>query len=131
MSDPSIQFILYDTLFECMASYFDCEVSEIKEQKGVWEWADYDGKKHSVSMEDAINDILSNGKTWGWVENKKRIHFWKDKSATKKQIIRTLAHELGHTHRPFHRDTFKEEQKAEKYAEVAETAYDIMGEINN
>lgn len=65
--------------------------------------------------------------TWGFCRNKKEIHVWVDKKvASKRSIVRLLAHEIGHKQRPFHRLSSKEEDKAESYAAVALTAYDIM-----
>ena len=129
MADPVIQLIVYDTLLECMAAFFDCDASEVQEQEGVWEWADWDGERHTESAKEVISTILAESKVWAWVENKSIVHLWKDKEATQKQILNVLAHEIGHTHRPYHKDSFKEEQKAEKYAEVASLAFDMMKDL--
>jgi len=130
MSDKTIQLVVYDTLINCMAAYLECEISEVEKAEGFWEWADWDGEKHSMPMQEAITEIKENN-TWGWLEDKHIMHVWIGREAEPKEIIELLAHELGHSHRPYHKDTFKEEQKAGKYAEVAGTAYEMMCEINN
>ena len=129
MVDHVIQLIVYDTLLECMAAFFDCDTSEVQKQEGVWEWADWDGEQHSQSTREAISTILKERKVWGWVEEKSIVHLRKDEEATQKEILNVLAHEIGHTHRPYHKDSFKEEQKAEKYAEVATLAFDMMNSL--
>jgi len=129
MTAPDIQVVEYDTLLDCLAAYFKCDIPELKTLKGNWEWTDWQGDVHSQSMKAALVTLMLERKVWGWLEDKHTIHIWVDKSATPKQVIRVLAHELGHSHRPFHRNDSKEEQKAALYAEVAETAFDMMGDL--
>jgi hypothetical protein len=43
--------------------------------------------------------------------------------------VRLIAHELGHTHRPYHRSSTVEEAKAERYATVATIAFNTMKEM--
>lgn len=118
--------IKYKTLEECMAEYFDCDIVDIPKQ-GLWEWMDGD-RLRVWGMRRVIRSRTKAG-TWGWVEDKGKIHIWIADYAKKKHIIRTLAHEMGHIMRPYKRISTEEEAKAERYAEVAQGAFMAMEAI--
>jgi len=95
----------------------------------MWEWADADGEPHKQPMREAIADIKAKEPVWAWVEDKHVLHIWIGDTATPAQVLGVLAHEVGHTYRPYHRCVFKEEQKAAKRADIAMLAFDIMNAL--
>ena len=101
---------------ECLAAFFCCIPAELDSIKGRWEWQDENGKRHERSNKKAIEDIR-NRNIWGFVENKKTIHYFVRKKATLRQVVDFFAHEIGHMQRPFHR-SLKEEMKAAKYSKL-------------
>lgn len=130
MSEPDLlKVIRYETLLECMAEFLDCEVSEVEGQPGTWIWGDWAGEEHRMSMKKAISKILSDDEIWGWLEDKETMHLWFEKGIDPKSLIRVIAHEVGHSCRPFHREAVREEQKACMYGMVAGTAFDIMNDL--
>lgn len=129
MSGHDFQLKVYSTLLECMASYFNCDVSEVKSQQGYWEWVKPDGTKCRHTVQVVIDLVIEKNKVWAWIEDKHIIHIWHDKEADQQEIISTLAHEIGHSYRPFHRDRHKEEIKAEKFADVAAQAFYLMNNL--
>lgn len=126
--NPELVIVRYDTLRECLAAYLCCECDKVEDQEGIWQWSDAHGTHHESSMKDAIALILQD-LVWGWVEDKHILHVWTSDQATPEHILNMLAHEMGHTRRPWHRDTFLEEQKACGHALVAVTAFQIMNEF--
>lgn len=109
-----------------MAAYFDCDVKDLPKQ-GRWEWMD--GDRFRVwPMSRVIRTRRKTG-TWGWCENKRKLHLWVGDHAKEISIIRLISHEIGHMQRPFKRVSREEEAKAEQYANVAQTAFQIMNEI--
>lgn len=127
--NEDLRVIRYDNLLDCMAEYLGCEVSEVEDQDGTWIWGDWMGNERSMSMKDAIARILSDDDIWGWLEGKEIIHIWFEKDIDPKKLIGVIAHEIGHSCRPFHRDTVKEEQKACMYQMVAGVAFDVMNDL--
>ena len=128
MKQNDLKVIRHETLRSCMAESLYCEVEELDDQDGTWEWADWDGEKHSMSMKEAISKISSE-EVWGWLDGKDTVHLWFDKNVDPKRLIAVIAHEVGHSYRPYHRDRFKEEQKAGLYEVVAGTAFEIMMDL--
>lgn len=127
MKQNDLTVIRYATSRACMAEFLDCEVDEVEDQDGTWIWGDYDGE-HSMPMKEAISKILSS-RVWGWLGNKDTMHIWFAKNVDPKRLMAVIAHELGHSNRPWHRDTVREEQKASLYEEVAGTAFEIMSDL--
>ena len=119
--------IRYATLRACMAEYLGCEATEVEDQDGTWLWGDEDGA-HSMPMKEAISKILSR-RVWGWLGNKDTMHIWFAKNVDHKRLLQVIAHEVGHSYRPWHRDTVREEQKADLYGVVAGTAFGIMMDL--
>ena len=104
-----------------MAAFYDCDISELVNIEGTFEMLWASGKRESWDVQKAMSDIRKCS-CWAWVENKTIIHFFISSQATMLQLVKLFAHELGHTQRPYHR-TLKEEQKADKYSNVAAAAY--------
>lgn len=118
-----ISFFTYDSLEECMSSFFNCEPNEVKNLPH-WKWMD-DGRYRVWSMSRVLRNRRKTG-TWGFCRGKKEIHVWIGNNAKKESIISLLAHEIGHTKRPYRRTRELEESKAETYAEVAKIAFEMM-----
>ena len=124
MINDTITVKTYKSLTKCLKTFFNGTIPE----SGWWEWLDADGCKHKIKLQDAIKRHKKEG-CWGWVENKDTIHLWVGKKCSSENLIRLIAHELGHMNRPFHRSLI-EEQKAERYAAVAQLSLIIMGDVN-
>lgn len=126
MTNQEIQVVRHDTLLGCLAAYFDCSIPELKTLKGSWEWIDADGNYHSQPMKAALVTAVLERKAWGWLEDRRILHIWCDKKATPVQVLKVVAHEIGHSRRPHHRKGLRDERKAAQYARVAMMAFDIM-----
>lgn len=124
MAHPGIEIKTYKRFADCFKAYF---YPGKVPQKGYWRWMDENGKKRQLCLKKTIAAIKAN-KCWGWLEKKTIIHLWIGAGCNDVDIIRLIAHELGHAKRPFHR-SLKEEMKAEKYASVAELAFLIMEDV--
>ena len=127
MKQNDLTVIRHATLRACMAEFLRCDLDEVESQDGTWIWGDYDGE-HSMPMKEAISKILSS-RVWGWLEGKDTMHIWFAKNVDPRRLIAVIAHEMGHSNRPYHRDTVREEQKASRYEWVAFTAFDIMSDL--
>lgn len=121
-----ISVLTYDTLEECLAAFLNCEVDELHSKKP-WVW-EQDGRVTVWGMRRMIRCRKKEG-TWGFCENKGNIHVWVASHAKPVSILRLLAHEIGHRQRPFKRNNFAEERKAEVYADVTVSAFEIMETI--
>jgi len=121
-----IQVLTYDTLEDVVAAYYSCENSEIY-SKGPWDW-EQDGKRTVWSVRRMLRCRKKEG-CWGFCADKGDIHVWVDVHAKPSKIIRMLAHEIGHKQRPFKRTRILEERKAESYADVTLSAFEIMEDI--
>lgn len=127
MAEEELSYITYSTIDECLAAFFLCEVSELDSVGGFWEGVDGDGNDYFRPNKEAITSIRE-WSCWGWIEDKQIIHVYIGPDASMEAIIRLCAHEIGHMQRPYHR-SIKEEQKACKYSDVAETAYRMAQRI--
>ena len=127
MKQNDNEVIRHATLRACMAAFLDCEADEVEDQDGTWIWGDVDGE-HSMPMKEAISTILS-FRVWGWLEGKDTMHIWFAKNVDHKRLLQVIAHEVGHSYRPWHRDTVLEEQKADLYGVVAGQAFQIMDDL--
>ena len=67
---------------------------------------------------------------WGFCNDKEEIHIWCTAKTTEREKLRLIAHEIGHTQRPYHKNIEEEEAKAERYAEVSAKAFDLMQQLN-
>lgn len=123
-----LQILRYSELEECLAAYLRCSTDELGEQEGVWVWADYGGERHERSIREAI-DIIRDDDCWGWLEDKSVLHLWYSDGVTERSLLNMISHELGHRERPHHRTIEKEERKANQYAMISTTAYDIMQDL--
>lgn len=95
--------------------------------KGKCSWTD-GTRERKWPMRRFVRSCRKRG-LWGWCEKKKLIHAWIADYADPGAVIRFFAHELGHMQRPHHRRRGQEEAKAEQYASVAKTAFEMMIEI--
>ena len=122
-----IDIITYKTINDCLAAFYGIDKKELSEVDGHFEWKDCNGREFTMEAQKAIQ-MIRKKKVWGWVEGKKTIHAFIRKSASLRDIIELLAHEVGHMQRPFYR-SLKEEQKANIYEEVAVCAFDIATQL--
>ena len=60
---------------------------------------------------------------WGFVDDKKVVHFWMKESTPLDTLITFIAHETGHLNGHIYKDQRKEEEKAHLYDQVALYAY--------
>lgn len=118
--------VRYNSLEECMAAFFCCDVEDLPTQ-GRWEWMD--GDRFRVWPMSRVLRVRRKTGTWGWCEEKRVIHLWVADHADDLSIMRLIAHELGHMRRPFKRESHEEEAKANQYADVAQTAFQIMRSV--
>ena len=118
--------IPYATLEACMAAFYGCAESELLQQ-GPFIWENDDGP--CVWPIRRLIRVRKKWGTWGWCEQKKTIHVWISPEAEEHKIIELLAHELGHTEKPFHKTMQKEETKACRYAVIAQRAYKMMLDV--
>ena len=68
---------------------------------------------------------------WGFVKGEKSVHLWidKGKKSFKDVLIYLVAHEIGHTIKPFYKRASDEEIKATRYEEFVELAYRVTEKI--
>ena len=111
----------YPTINGCLAAFFDCEVGELCSLSGRFEMRWADGNESKWEVQEAIKKFRKK-RCWGWVEDKTFLHYFIRKSATMVDLVKLFGHEIGHMQRPWHRG-LKEEQKADKYANMAAAAY--------
>lgn len=121
-----VEIIRYESLEKCVAAFLGCSPEEIPD--GKWWWAEEDGSVHAWPMSRVLRVRRKRG-TWGWCEDKKVLHLWVAPYAEFKCVLRLVAHELGHTKRPYRRLRSQEEAKADTYANVAVLAYGIATEL--
>lgn len=129
MTDPSIKLVRHDNILDCMAAYFECSVPELKTLKGDWTWMDEDGQIHSKPMKAALTTLVIERKVWGWLDDRRVLNIWVSEKAEPWQVLRVMAHELGHCLKPFYKNNLREEKKAAKYAKVATKAFVLMEEL--
>lgn len=121
MSAP-VEIVRYPTLAACLRAFHGLSGRD-RLPDGVWEWKTSDGTLERLRDRYARREIRKR-KCWGWCENKGRIHLWIAPGAEYREVFKLLAHEFGHMQRPYYR-SLDEEQKACKYAKVAEFAWDV------
>ena len=74
--------------------------------------------------------IDSKPPAWGWAEYGTRtIHVYVADDCPMDRAVALIAHEIGHLMKPRPKDKVMEERKAEKYATVAKTAFDMAQKI--
>ena len=112
----------YRTINTCMAEFFNLEdTKSLDSLSGHFEMRWANGNESKWDVQEAIRHIRKR-KCWGWIEDKTILHYFIRKSATMADLVKMFAHEIGHMQRPWHRG-LKEEQKADKYANIAAAAY--------
>ena len=128
-----VRLVIHPTVDGILQSYCGEEYEGLKEgdttSVNVMRYDENTGEYNQASFWDMKKDILQKGH-WGFCNEKEEIHIWTSAKTTDKQKIRLIAHEIGHTNRPFHNDIEKEEAKAEKYADVTAKAWDLMQQLN-
>lgn len=115
----SVLFKLYTDVEEIVDGYMGGE--ETTAMHGITESREVD----RATMLQEVTDIG----VWGWSEvgvDLNVIHFWVDHEMNPEDIrehmLCLLAHEQGHLLRPYHKNMNVEEQKAQRYENVAQLA---------
>ena len=119
--------VRYRTLRDCLAEYFGCKPAEVP-KRGHWHWTDMDGKRHKDTMAKTMRRMRNRG-CWGWCEGKAKIHVWINSRCKPIDAIALIAHEIGHTQKPFRVTSDAEERKANTYESVAKGAIQVYGAL--
>ena len=118
-----VRVVHYATLRECMEAYYRGPVPA----HGTWIGYDRNRKPYRRTMR-WIMRAHRRRRCWAWVENQHIIHIWTTRETSMRELVRVLAHEIGHTEKPYMRRD-REEAKAAQYEFVALTAYDIASQL--
>lgn len=121
--DLKLSLMIYATPEEIVEAFYG-PLDQIESIGGF----DGDGVNYTLSVEDMLTSVRKMG-CWGFCDNKTCIHVWFAADVDIKDLIRLLAHERGHSLRPFLRDSAAEERKAGKYEEAAVFAFEIAQEL--
>jgi hypothetical protein len=87
----------------------------------------YDGGE--LTSKEWVNTIKEQG-IWGFIDNKKVIHFWMDKNCPFELLLTFIAHETGHLNGRQYKNQDREEKKAHEFDQVAVYAYGQALEFN-
>ncbi|MBE3085041.1 MAG: hypothetical protein IMZ64_02350 [Bacteroidetes bacterium] len=109
------KFIRYYSIEKLMASLL-----QIPESKAGDYSVGYDGGE--LSNVDFKKAIEHQG-VWGFIDDKKVVHYWMKKSAPLDTLITFIAHETGHLNGRTYKNQRKEEEKAHSYDQIALYAY--------
>ncbi len=124
-----IRIKIYDSVQECFEAHLGCKLSDIGEMGGY----DADGKEYKFTPQEAMGNMKEMG-CWGFCNDKSNIpilHVWWSPECQITDLIHLLAHERGHTLRPWHSSEEKEEMKAERYGKTARFAYQVAMQLMN
>lgn len=119
-----LKIFLHDTIESVFEEYFRCPVEEMNGMGGF----DQNGKEYELSAQEIFDNVKTCG-CWGFVNDKRDIHFWFRPDVDKRELVRFFAHEKGHTMKPYHRDDMKEEMKAGRYEDAAIFGYDVATQL--
>lgn len=125
--NQKIKIKIYDSVQECFEANLDCKLSEIEEMGGF----DGDGNEYKFTPQEAMENMVKRG-CWGFCDEKSTIpiiHIWCSPECQIDDLIHLLAHERGHTLRPWHSSPQREEMKADRYGETARFAYQVALQI--
>jgi len=114
LEDSEAQIVRHKTCRACLEAFLGCPVEKAKAIKGFYQ----DGSPYRIGAKRFLEMCRHRG-WWGFVNNKKTIHFWAGRKASLLGLVRFFAHERGHQMRPYHRFSQEEEIKAGSYEDVA------------
>jgi hypothetical protein len=115
-----VKKVRYETLKDCITAFLGNQPGVTIDTVGEWVTS-----KERMTMKEMIARHTEIG-CWGWCENKEIIHLWVGEHADILNVINLIAHEVGHTMRPWHKDHLAEEDKACRYGDVARDALMLM-----
>ena len=125
-----IKIVRYNTLKECLLAYLNLngeEYSDADLDKCYWEGYN-GGRKYRQNIGRWLKSTKY--KCWGWaVYHYKEIHIWAAADCSSAELIKTLAHEYAHLHKPRHEDKREEEKKANMAGDAAKFAYNLSIQI--
>ena len=128
-----LRLIIHPTVDGILQSYMGDTYDTIKEgDTSSFNVMRYDQDKEEYfpsGFEDMKEDLEFRGH-WGFCNDKQEIHIWTKPDTSEREKLRLIAHEIGHTRRPYHKAIQEEEAKAERYAEVTAKAYDLLQQLN-
>ena len=128
-----VRLVIHPTVDGILQSYCGDTYDSLKEgdtsSVNVMRYNEDTQEYYNASFDDMKRDIKMKGH-WGFCNEKEEIHIWATPETSKRDKLRLIAHEIGHTTRPFHKDIQLEETKAERYAEVAAKAYDLLEQLD-
>ena len=126
----SITLVRYETLNELIEEHYQMPFEELA--GGEVCGGDGNGGEYKLSFEEMIENISEMG-CYGFACKKKgenEIHFWVNKETVDPvDFLGMIAHEKGHTMRPWKRDPLQEEARAERYGDTASFAFQIAKDI--
>lgn len=120
----TMKVVWYRTARQCLAAFCDCRPNAVAQPGWIMVW-EGDGYFRRKSRKVAYRSILDMG-CWGFCAGKRTLHLWISRRANRADALGLVAHELGHCQRPHCRDKGREEQKANKFDEVAVNAMRII-----
>lgn len=116
--EQTITIFRYPTSKSCMEAFFERDIDKVKICKGY----DDEGNPWKCTSDEFLKYIRKNG-CWAFIDLDNTIHIWHRKNTSIEKLVELLAHELGHTQRPYKYDLKEEEIKAGKYSHTARYAY--------
>ena len=122
-----IKIKMYDSAQECFEAHLGCKLSDVDVMGG----CDGNGNEYKFTPETALENLVKTG-CWGFCDDKGVVpilHIWCSPDCQIDNLIHLLAHERGHTLRPWHRSQEKEEMKAERYGDTARFAYQVALQV--
>jgi hypothetical protein len=116
-----VRVYAYPTLRACLEAYFGRPYGELIDTE--WEFAGVGGRRKKMKMRKVVSEF-SHKRRWGFVTRKRELHLWVGRGCSLSQAVYLVAHELGHTRKPY-LTPCREEKKAEAYGVVAFDAVEI------
>jgi Zn-dependent peptidase ImmA (M78 family) len=120
-----IKYKFYKTFKDIFCAYWGIKKSELKEAK-----CNFFHKNELLTYEE-IEENLGNS-AWGFYSKQipNTIHIWWN-GKNKRELLETIAHEIGHAVGKPYKNLEKEEKRADLYADVTLEANRIYDKIMN
>ena len=122
-----IDIHLYPTARSCLKAFF---CGEAPEKVGKFTGYEVDGTRYRMSGKKFLATIKKHRTCWGFCRKKTEIHVWVSKRAKLVDVVALIAHERGHTLRPYYPHR-KEEMKAGRYEDMASFALTVAVDLIN
>jgi hypothetical protein len=109
------RFKRYKTVEKLMANFFGVLLQDL----GDFSMGHDNGE---VQKDEFIESVRMMG-IWGYVDDKRIVHFWMDNNVPFETFLMFIAHETGHLNGHKYKDGNKEEEKAHLFDQVALYAF--------